>query len=94
MPQVCYRGTGLRNLTSAQAFENCEAARWRLSEGDLAEIEQQIEGLSPGVLRRATLCSSSKIHSFHKDDTQYRGKDHRKDGAQKHGPVDVQIRGL
>ena len=35
--------------TPAQAAENNEAGRWRLSEGDLAEIEAQIEGLSPGV---------------------------------------------
>jgi aryl-alcohol dehydrogenase-like predicted oxidoreductase len=35
--------------TPAQAIENCEAGRWRLSEQDLAEIEEQVEGLAPGV---------------------------------------------
>jgi aryl-alcohol dehydrogenase-like predicted oxidoreductase len=35
--------------TPAQAIENCEAGRWHLSEQDMAEIEEQIEGLSPGV---------------------------------------------
>jgi aryl-alcohol dehydrogenase-like predicted oxidoreductase len=35
--------------TPAQAIENCEAGRWHLSEQDMAEIENQIEGLSPGV---------------------------------------------
>jgi aryl-alcohol dehydrogenase-like predicted oxidoreductase len=35
--------------TPAQAIENCEAGRWHLSEQEMAEIEGQIEGLSPGV---------------------------------------------
>ena len=35
--------------TPAQAVENCEAGRWSLTEQDMAEIEAQIEGLSPGV---------------------------------------------
>jgi aryl-alcohol dehydrogenase-like predicted oxidoreductase len=34
--------------TPAQAIENCEAGRWHLSEQDMAEIEKQIKGLSPG----------------------------------------------
>ena len=33
----------------ARNIENCEAGRRRLSEQDLAEIEGQLEGLSPGV---------------------------------------------
>jgi aryl-alcohol dehydrogenase-like predicted oxidoreductase len=35
--------------TPAQAIENCEAGKWMLSQEDMAEIEAQIEGLSPGV---------------------------------------------
>jgi aryl-alcohol dehydrogenase-like predicted oxidoreductase len=35
--------------TPAQAIENSEAGRWRLSEQDMAEIESQIAGLSPGI---------------------------------------------
>jgi aryl-alcohol dehydrogenase-like predicted oxidoreductase len=35
--------------TPAQAIENNEAGRWHLSQQDMAEIEAQIEGLSPGV---------------------------------------------
>jgi aryl-alcohol dehydrogenase-like predicted oxidoreductase len=35
--------------TPAQAIENCKAGRWDLSEQDMVEIEEQIEGLSPGV---------------------------------------------
>jgi aryl-alcohol dehydrogenase-like predicted oxidoreductase len=35
--------------TPEQAVENCEAGRWRLSEGEMAEIEEQIAGLSPGI---------------------------------------------
>ena len=35
--------------TPAQAIENCEAGRWHLSEQDMAEVENQIEGLSPGM---------------------------------------------
>ena len=31
------------------AIENCQGDRWQLSEQDMAEIEEQIEGLSPGV---------------------------------------------
>jgi aryl-alcohol dehydrogenase-like predicted oxidoreductase len=35
--------------TPQQAIENSEAGRWQLSENDMAEIAQQIEGLSPGL---------------------------------------------
>ena len=35
--------------TPEQAIENNEAGRWQLSEQDLAEIEEQLEGLSVGV---------------------------------------------
>jgi aryl-alcohol dehydrogenase-like predicted oxidoreductase len=35
--------------TPEQAVENCEAGRWRLGEEQMAEIEEQIAGLSPGV---------------------------------------------
>jgi aryl-alcohol dehydrogenase-like predicted oxidoreductase len=35
--------------TPQQAIENSEAGRWQLSADDMAEIAQQIEGLSPGV---------------------------------------------
>ncbi len=35
--------------TPEQAIENAEAGRWQLSESELAEIQTQIEGLSPGV---------------------------------------------
>jgi aryl-alcohol dehydrogenase-like predicted oxidoreductase len=35
--------------TPQQAIENSEAGRWQLSVNDMAEIAQQIEGLSPGV---------------------------------------------
>ena len=34
--------------TPQQAIENSEAGRWQLSADDMAEIAQQIEGLSPG----------------------------------------------
>ena len=35
--------------TPKQAIENSEAGRWELSANDMAEVAQQIEGLSPGV---------------------------------------------
>jgi aryl-alcohol dehydrogenase-like predicted oxidoreductase len=35
--------------TPAQAVENCKAGRWHLSEQDMAEIDELIEGLSPGT---------------------------------------------
>jgi aryl-alcohol dehydrogenase-like predicted oxidoreductase len=35
--------------TPQQAIENSEAGRWQLSANDMAEVAQQIEGLSPGV---------------------------------------------
>jgi aryl-alcohol dehydrogenase-like predicted oxidoreductase len=35
--------------TPEQAVENCEAGRWRLSDGELAEVDEQIQGLPPGV---------------------------------------------
>jgi aryl-alcohol dehydrogenase-like predicted oxidoreductase len=35
--------------TPQQAIENSEAGRWQLSADDMAEIAQQIAGLSPGV---------------------------------------------
>jgi aryl-alcohol dehydrogenase-like predicted oxidoreductase len=35
--------------TPEQAVENAQAGMWRLSESDMAEIETQISGLSPGV---------------------------------------------
>jgi aryl-alcohol dehydrogenase-like predicted oxidoreductase len=35
--------------TPEQAIENCEAGRWHLNEQHMAEIEEQVGGLSPGV---------------------------------------------
>lgn len=35
--------------TPEQAIENARAGQWQLREAEMAEIEQQIEGLSPGV---------------------------------------------
>jgi aryl-alcohol dehydrogenase-like predicted oxidoreductase len=35
--------------TPEQAAENAKAGMWQLSKAQVAEIEQQIAGLSPGV---------------------------------------------
>jgi aryl-alcohol dehydrogenase-like predicted oxidoreductase len=35
--------------TPEQAVENCEAGRWCLSDEELAEVDEQIQGLPPGV---------------------------------------------
>jgi aryl-alcohol dehydrogenase-like predicted oxidoreductase len=35
--------------TPEQAIDNCAAGRWQLTAADMAEIEQQLEGLPPGI---------------------------------------------